>query len=212
MRKLFLLLTVILPQPIKQLFYRRVFGWKIGRRVRLGLSYIDAGSVDIGDDTCIGHFNVFRKLAKLEIGPTTYIANFNQFFGSDMRGAASCLVLGTNVRFMSRHFVDVAGHVEIGARSTIGGRDTQIWSHTIRIRQGRQQLEPADVRIGEEVYVGARATLICCDIPAGAMVGAGSVVAKSFPAESSRLLLAGNPAAIMKRYPPADIPPSSTDG
>ncbi len=207
-RKFLLLLAVVLPQPVKRALYRRVFGWQIGRRVRLGLSYLDARRVTVGDGARIGHFNVFRGLERLEIGPDTYIANLNQFFGAGaaLGAGGSELVIGAGVNFMSRHFVDVAGRVEIGARSTIGGRDTQIWSHTLRVREGRQALEAAHVRVGEGAYIGARAVLVCCDIPAGAMVGAGSVVAKRFPAEPCRLLIAGNPATVVKRYAESSDP------
>lgn len=215
MRNFLLLVAVDLPQFAKRAIYRWLFGWKIGRHVRLGLSYIDASAVVLGDDVRIGHFNIFRGIKRLEIGAGTYIANLNQFFGTGdcYQDFQASLYFGDHVNFMSRHFVDVVGNVTIGARSTIGGRDTQFWSHTLRLREGRQVLEPADIFVGEEVYVGARATLVCCSIPAGAIVGAGSVVAKSFAPDECRLLLAGNPADIIKRYPvKRDSVPLPDDG
>ena len=200
MRNFLLLMAVVLPQPLKQFLYRRVFGWQIGKGVQIGLSFLQAGEVTLGDHVKIGHFNIFRNLKRVVIGEGTYIANFNQIFGAAYPHWKSELIVGEKVDFMSRHFVDVGGSVEIGNRVVMGGRDTQIWSHSRTVVSGPESLQPSSVRIGDDVYVGARATLIGCDIPAGALVGAGSVVLKSFAPEACRLLIAGNPAAIRKRY------------
>lgn len=202
MRKLLLLLCVVLPQGLKQGIYRSVFRWKVGRRVRIGCSYLDCAAVDLGDDVRIGHFNVLRGLQRFQVGERTYIANFNEFFGNGgaYESFKSVLIFGSGVNFMSHHFIDVGGTVTIGDGATIGGRDTHFWSHTRTFRNGIPCLEPTEVTVGPDVYVGARATLVGCSIPGGAVVGAGSVVTKSFAPEPQRLLIAGNPAAIRKRY------------
>ena len=201
-RKVCLLFAVLLPQWLKKACYRRLLGWKIGRGVRIGWSYLEAQHVVIGDNVRIGHFNIARGLGHLEVGEWTYIANFNHFFGAIAYGGpwTAILKIGSHVNFMSRHFVDVGGRVEIGNRCVIGGRDTHFWSHTRELRDGQPMLQPTSVLVGDEVYVGARSTLVSCQIPDGAVVGAGSVVTKSFPAEEHRLLIAGNPATIRKRY------------
>ena len=174
--------------------------WKIGSGVSIGLSYIDAAEVTLGDGVKVGHFNVIRGIKRLSIGEDTYIANLNQMFGASYPGWASELVIGKRVNFMSRHFVDIGGTVTLGDGAVIGGRDTQFWSHTRVFTGGKPILEPTCIRLGENAYVGARATLVSCDVPDGAVVGAGSVVTKSFASEPCRLLIAGNPATIRKRY------------
>lgn len=200
MRRLWLLFAALLPPFLKPTVYRRFFGWKIGRGVVIGLSYIDAREVTFGDGVHIGHFNIVRAVRRLSVGSRTRIANFNQFFGALEERFVAELQIGDDVYFMSRHFVDVVGSVSIGQGTTIGGRDTQFWSHTLTLVNGQQSLVPTRVQIGANVYVGARATLVSCNIPDDAIVGAGSVVTKQFAPEAVRLLIAGNPATIVKRY------------
>ena len=202
MRKIILVLAVFLPLPLKLFLYRTLLKWKIGRGVKIGYSYLEAADVEIGDKVRIGHFNIVRGVRRLRIGRGTYIANFNEIFGDGgfYEKFVSCLEIGSEVSVMSHHFIDLGGTVTIGDRTTIGGRDTHFWSHTRTLSGSTAQLEPTTVKIGADVYVGARAMLVGCSVPDGAVVGAGSVVTKSFAPEAQRLLIAGNPAAIRKRY------------
>ena len=48
----------LLPTFLKRIFYRLFFGYRIGKRVRLGLSLIDARECVIEDDVRIGHLNL----------------------------------------------------------------------------------------------------------------------------------------------------------
>ena len=209
-RMLFLLIPLILPGPLKRVWYRSVLGWKVGRRVRIGLSYLDAREVDIGDDVRIGHFNVMRSVAKLTVGRATTVANFNVFSGARETGAGwtKTLVLGERVYVTSRHFFDVAGELVVGDGAIIAGRDTHLWTHTILVAPGGLELTPLQLRIGRGCYIGARATLLYCSLPDGCLVGAGSVVTKSFEPGDGRILIAGNPAQVRKTYP-RNAPPQS---
>jgi acetyltransferase-like isoleucine patch superfamily enzyme len=202
MRKILLLLAVILPHLLKLFIYRRVMGWKIGKQVKIGFSYIECDQVVLGDNILIRHFNIIRGLKHFQLGSNCYIANFNEFFGNNSSDEKwkNELILGEGVLFMSHHFIDVAGTVTIGSHTTIAGRNTQVWSHSLSYPNDVPDLVPMDVSIGKEAYIGARSTLIGCSIPDKAVIGAGSVVNKSFAAESCRLLIAGNPATIKKRY------------
>jgi acetyltransferase-like isoleucine patch superfamily enzyme len=197
-RKLVLLAVVPLPGPLKRFAYRRLFGWQIGRRVRIGLSYLDARAVRLGDGVRIGHFNVMLAADRFEMGDRSHLGNLNFITAGRHRGPgwAHTLVIGTEVYVTSRHFFDLGGTVTVGDRTTVAGRDSHFWSHTMDFTGPKPELVPAELHVGEDCYVGARSTLLFCRVPDRAAVGAGSVVTKSFPAESDRILIAGNPAAV----------------
>jgi acetyltransferase-like isoleucine patch superfamily enzyme len=197
----FLLLCAVLPNFVKILIYRRVLGWKIGHGVKIGFSYIDAEDAILGDRVYVGHFNIIRNLNYLSIGSDTHIANFNSIFGSIYVGWASRLEIGQSVNFMSHHFLDSSAKITIGDNVTFGGRGSQMWSHTRAYDEcGKPFIKPIDISIGDDVYIGANTTLVGCSLSDNAVVGAGSVVVKSFEAETSPVLIAGNPAKVRKRY------------
>lgn len=200
------LFSVVMPNPIKIFVYRNLFGWKIGLKVKIGLSYIDSKEVIIKDNSRIGHFNIFRNLKKLHIGSGCYTANFNEIFGALYSGEQwkSAFHLDDEAMIMSHHFFDVGGLISIGQRAVVGGRDSHFWGHTRKYDENNQPtLSALDIHIGESVYIGARSTLIGCTIPRGAIVGAGSVVtSKEFKSDENgdSILIAGNPASIRKTY------------
>lgn len=209
MRQLALLIAVFLPQIIKKLIYRYVMGWKIGENVKIGFSYLGCQAITIEDGVQIGHFNIIRRLRYLHIGQNSTIKNFNQFFFSGNLSQspewAGTLNIGSNVNFMSHHFIDLGGSVSIGDRTTVAGRDTHFWSHGFTPAGEDRKHVRNKIVIGERVYIGARATILGCTIPARTIIGAGSIVNKSFADEESRLLVAGNPATIRKRYDVAKL-------
>ena len=186
---------------LKPLWYRHVLRWSVGKNVRIGFSYVDARRVSIGDNVRIGHFNVFRNITELSIGEQVWISNSNQFFGGNyLPQYPSILRIGNNCYIMSRHFCDVSGTITLGNRVTLAGRDTQIWSHSLILKDGVELMKPMEVFLQDHAYIGARCTLLMCTVPVGAFVGAGSVVTKQFGDEPGRVLIAGNPAVIKKRY------------
>lgn len=204
MRNFLLVIITFLPSPIKCFIYRTFFGWTIGERSKIGLTYIDAEKVAIGNDVYIGHFNIFQRIKNLEIGNNCYFGKFNQFSGADITypeesGWNRQLILRDKVLFMNNHFIDVAATITVGSGVCFAGRDTQIWSHTRTIEENTPNLRPINVEIGEDVYIGARSTILLCNIPDKAIIGAGSVVTKTFIAVD-RVLIAGNPAIVKKHY------------
>src|ERR1044072_1453214 len=76
-RLLVLAIFALLPSFLKRSFYRWFFGYKIGKRVRIGVSIIDAGECLIEDDVSIGHFNVMTRVQKLAIHDHVRIGHLN---------------------------------------------------------------------------------------------------------------------------------------
>lgn len=203
MRRAILFLLIFLPSGLRVMCYRRFFRWRIGRGVKIGLSYLDCTDLKIGDSVRIGHFNSFRKTRKLTIGAETFIGSFNQLSGSGTyyENFPCTVTIGRKCFIMSRHFIDSSGTVTIHDGVTLAGRDTQIWSHSQVMQDEMPQLAPITVEIGADAYIGARATLVGCKLPSKALVGAGSVVTKDFTDIHDRVLIAGNPAKVVKTYP-----------
>lgn len=205
--------TALLPSPIAVLCLRIVFGYKIGKRVRIGFSIIDALETEIGNDVSIGHFNIFTGIKKLSIGEHTRIGVLNIFRGGEeITIGRYCEILRLNEinsipepevvneidpRFLmgdgcmigASHKIDFTDRVEFGKRVILGGRNSSIWTHN------RQKTQP--VLIGERSYLGSEIRIA----PGGTIapkciVGIGAVVSGKF--EKEYQLIAGVPAKEIK--------------
>lgn len=208
-----LVAIAILPSPLTCLSYRLFFGYKIGKKVRIGFSIIDAGECEIGDGVSIGHLNAFVDIKKLSIGEKTRIGLLNIFRGGDeIRIGRYCeilrlneinsipepdLVNETDPRFLmgdgamigASHKIDFTDKVEFGKRVILGGRNSSLWTHN------RQMTRP--IKIGDFSYIGSEIRIAPGgEIPAKCIVGIGSVVTKSF--ENEHRLIGGLPAKELK--------------
>jgi acetyltransferase-like isoleucine patch superfamily enzyme len=184
-------------------FYRAALGWKIGSNVKIGLSIFDAEKVELGDNVRIGHFNFSNRAKMIHVGRKTTILNNNMISGGVYTepGWTDSLRIGEECVVTSKHFFDVGGGISIGNYTTIAGRDSQLWSHTIKFQQGRHSLTPLPLSIGSRTYLGARCTVLFCTIPDNCLIGAGSVVNKSIPPSEDVQVVAGNPATVRRTYP-----------
>jgi acetyltransferase-like isoleucine patch superfamily enzyme len=190
------LCAILLPHWVKRPLFRFALGWKIGPGTRIGCSIILCSDVRIGTGCRIGHFNLFRQLRILEIGDGTEIVNFNYFMGSPHDDWPNLFSIGNDSKVTSHHFFDSGGGIQIGDLCCVGGRDTQFWTHFLT---KVDNIEWRELTIDDRCYVGARATLVYCHIPADSIVGAGAVVTKDFSTQGTGLLLVGNPAVVKRR-------------
>jgi acetyltransferase-like isoleucine patch superfamily enzyme len=213
LRLLDLMLIALLPSFLKRPCYRLFYGYKIGKRVRIGLSIIDAGECVIEDDVSIGHFNVVTGVKKLTIGDHARIGHLNILRGGDeirlgryveiirMNEINSIpdpdVVNPVNPRFLlgdgsvvtTGHKIDFTDAVEIGRRTIIGGRNSSLWTHN------RQRTRP--ITIGSFAYVGSEIRVAPGgSIPSRCIVGIGSVVTKELTDEMH--LIGGVPAEAIK--------------
>lgn len=199
------LVAVVLPQPLKRALFRHVLGWNVAADAYVGLSYIGAEAVTLGPGSRIGHFNIVRNLRTLELGLGAFIKDFNQIFGCPPVGVPSepSFRLGVGGAVMSRHFFEAGGGITIGDGATIGGRGTHVYTHSLIMPEGGEPfIGNREMVIGAGAKVFANAILVHCSIPPGAHVAAGAVVTKSFEAApDEHLLIAGNPATVVRRRP-----------
>jgi len=218
-RLILLALVALLPSWLKRAVYRFVFGYAVGKRVRVGCSIIDARQCRIDDDVQIGHFNVITSVKKLTIGDHAKIGHLNIIRGGDevTLGRYSELIrlneinsildpevvnpvepvfsLGAGSIITTGHKIDFTDRVEIGVRAIIGGRNSSIWTHN------RQRTQP--ISIGNLAYVGSEIRMAPgSSIPSRCVVGIGSVITSRI--EETGWLIAGVPAKALKELSAED--------
>ena len=202
-------MTAILPGTVKRLVYRAVFGYKIGKKVRIGIAFLDCRSLTIGDNTRIGHgavflncgdvsvgrnvvigsLNLFRGGAKVELGDYAEVLRFNvinAILDHDCTNEPeSVFSLGYGSVVTAEHRVDFTAKVSIGRCSILGGRNSSLWTHNRR--------EAWPVEIGDYCYVGSEIRMAPGSrIPDCSIVGLGSVVTRRL--EEKYSLITGVPA------------------
>ena len=218
-RLLLLACIALLPSFLKRPCYRLFFGYRIGRRVRIGLSIIDARTCQIDDDSRIGHLNVIIGVANLRLGDHVKIGHLNIIRGGEevtmgryselmrmneinsipepdaVNPVDSRFTLGNGSIITTGHKIDFTDRVEIGRRTIIGGRNSSIWTHN------RQRTLP--ISIGEFAYVGSEIRMAPgSTLPSRCVVGIGAVVTGKIDADG--FLIAGVPAKPIKELSDED--------
>jgi len=219
MRFVTLALFALLPSFLKRPFYRLFFGYRIGKRVSIGLSLVDARDCEIADDVRIGHFNVITRVSRMRIGDHVRIGHLNIIRGGDevslgryaeimrMNEINSIpepdvvnkidprFILGAGSVITTGHKIDFTDRVSIGRRVIIGGRNSSLWTHN------RQRTLP--ITIGELVYLGSEIRMAPgSTIPDRCIVGIGAVITSSL--SDSETLIGGVPARVIKELSEED--------
>jgi carbonic anhydrase/acetyltransferase-like protein (isoleucine patch superfamily) len=203
----------MLPGVLKRPLYRALFGYRIGRGVRIGLVLLDAQEVELGDGTEIGHLNLVTRVGRLVTGPRVRIGALNIIRGGEsvtlgdyaevMRfnvlnaipdhdcttRPVSRLEIGKGAVVVSGHRIDFTDRVTIGRNVIIGGRNSSLWTHN------RQQTAPID--IGDFCYLGSEVRLAPgARLPERCILGLGSVLAGAVDTPGS--LVGGVPAKVLR--------------
>ena len=213
LRLIDLALIALLPSFLKRFCYRHFYGYKIGKRVRIGFSIIDARECVIEDDVSIGHLNVVIGVRKLTIGDHARIGHLNILRGGDeirlgryieilrmneinsipdplvVNPVEPRFLLGDGSIITTGHKIDFTDKVEIGRRTILGGRNSSLWTHN------RQRTLP--IKIGSFAYVGSEIRIAPGGaIPSRCIVGIGAVITK--PISEELQLIGGVPAKPIK--------------
>ncbi|VWX62462.1 conserved hypothetical protein [Burkholderiales bacterium 8X] len=203
MKRLFGLLVVPLPWPIKRWALRKFWHYEIADDARIGLSYIFPGELVMKEKAFIGHFNVAIHLGRLECGAHSVIDRSNWITGHPPGGAhfrhrtlrEPTLSVGDHAAITKKHIIDCTDRIDIGAFTTIAGYHSQLITHGINVMEGRQDCKP--IRIGAYCLVGTRVTVLGgAALPDRSVLGAGSVLNKAHAAPYK--VYAGQPAVEVK--------------
>ncbi|HEY6120410.1 MAG TPA: hypothetical protein VIV66_10645 [Pyrinomonadaceae bacterium] len=204
---------------MKRPIYRLFFGYRIGKRVTIGFSLLDARDCQIADDVHIGHLNVVIGVEKLIIGDHVRVGYLNILRGGDeislgryseiirmneinsipdpdvVNATDPRFILGDGSVITAGHKIDFTDRVEIGRRTILGGRNSSLWTHN------RQRTLP--IEIGSFVYVGSEIRIAPGGaVPSHCIVGIGSVITSHLKDEEH--LIAGVPAKAIKQLDAED--------
>jgi len=212
--RLFVLgVIALLPSFLMRPCYRLFFGYRIGKRVRIGFSIIDASECTIDDDVQIGHLNIVLGVRQVSMGDHVRIGHLNIIRGGDevRLGRYSEIIrvneinsipdpevvnpvdpkflLGPGSIITANHKIDFTDRVEIGRRSIIGGRNSSLWTHN------RQRTLP--ISVGDFAYVGSEIRMAPgSSIPSRCIVGIGAVITGKIDSEG--YLIGGVPVKPIK--------------
>jgi acetyltransferase-like isoleucine patch superfamily enzyme len=220
LRLLELACIAVLPSFLKRACYRLFFGYRIGKRVRIGLSILHAETCEIADDVRIGHGNLIIGVKELSIGDHVRIGHLNVIRGGDVvrLGRYAEIIrmneinsipdpdvvapvdprflLGAGSIVTTGHKIDFTDLVEIGDRTILGGRNSSLWTHN------RQRTRP--IRIGSLCYIGSEIRIAPGGvIPSRCIVGIGAVITKQL--EGENCLIGGVPAKPIKQLDAEDV-------
>ena len=77
LKTLLFLLLALLPSRIKRAIYNQCLGCAIHPTACIGLSFVRCGTIVMGPDATIKHFNIIRGLALLDMGEKAKMGNWN---------------------------------------------------------------------------------------------------------------------------------------
>jgi acetyltransferase-like isoleucine patch superfamily enzyme len=199
--------VVILPSWLKIPIYRCIFSYRIGKHVKIGLSWINVGKMEIGDYVVIRDLVRFKDIPEVRIGDhctigfgTTFTSTFEftNSKGMAARGNRPMLSIGRHCGITMLHHFDVQDMFTIGDYTTIAGRGSVFFTHYLDVITGMQAAKP--ISIGRYCMVGSNVRFAPgASVPDCCVVGMGSVVTQKFT--ETHCLIGGNPAAVIHKLP-----------
>lgn len=194
----------LLPSSSFKLRALRRLGNRIGAGVTLRPNLVlGCGPFSLGDRAVVDSFNIFRNLARVEMGPDSYIGSWNQFTAapdyqrySDRVGLLS---MGAQAIITNRHYLDCSGQMVLRDRAGIGGIKSIFQSHEIDLAANKTTV--GVITIGSNAMTGTACTVLKdAYLPDRSVLGAGSLLTKA-PSGADlpeQALYAGVPAKFVR--------------
>lgn len=166
---------------IINVIYTKIF-WKGARLIRRPIHVRNRKNMKYGKNFTTGYWNRFNAMGKLEIGDSVTLGDFVQI------EAYKKVTIGNEVLIASRVFIGDSSHgVYKGDKQS-----------NIEIPPNKRPIVCEEIRIEDNVWIGENVSVLQgVVLGKGCIVGANSVVTKSFPAGC---VIAGSPAKIIKKY------------
>lgn len=200
------LLLFLLPWKLRRFFLSKFFHFEIAKTAHIGYSIILAHKVILKEYARIGHLTFCKQIDLLEmddysnLGTRNYITGFstkNPDFPHfrHLPNRKCVLKIGKHTGITSRHYFDCNGGIYIGDNCQIAGFETAFLTHSIDLKNNRQDAE--SIIVGNYSFIGTRCTLIKgATIPSYSVISACSLVNKKHTI--SNALYGGVPCRFIK--------------
>ena len=199
---------VLLPWPLRRVLLQRIYGYQLHPSSRIGLAWVFPRKLVMESGSTIGHLTVCKGLELLALGEYACIGRLNWIsayprdqathFGH-IKGRQPQLVLQAHSAITNRHIIDCNEKVSIGRFTTVAGYRSQILTHSIDLRECRQDAKP--VTIGCYCFIGTACTILGGTVvPDYSVVGAHALLNKAF--DEPYRLYAGVPATVVAELDP----------
>lgn len=206
------MMLLLLPWFIRRRMLCLLFGYKIHKTARIGLSIVMPARLEMGAGCKIGHFTLCKRIDRLAMAEGSGIGSFHLITGiptsnnrhfQHVKERRCEMVLGKCVGIPSRKFFDCNGGIYIGDYTTVAGQWTQFLTHSIDIYNARQDARP--IHVGKYCFIGTGCILLPgASLPDYSVLGAGAVLNKEMT--EGGMIYAGVPATPRKKINPGETP------
>jgi acetyltransferase-like isoleucine patch superfamily enzyme len=207
MKRLFMLLSILLPSAARRAFLEAQFGFKIHPTCRLGFCWIAPTRLIMEEGSEIGHLTVCKNIDLLHLKSHATIGRGNWITGfplgpsphfAEETARRPQLIVGEHAAITHRHLIDCTNSVSIGRFTTMAGFQSQILTHSIDLQNNRQTSSP--VSIGDYCFIGTNSVLLPgSSLPDYSVLGAKSLLNRTFA--DTHHLYGGVPAQPIKALP-----------
>ncbi len=167
MKNFLMLLSFLLPWPLRRRLLQRCFGFQIHPTARIGLAWVRPQRLVMEEGTYIGDLTICKNLdlihlkAHSRIGRGNWITGFPpghpKHFAHEAERRPE-LILGEHSAVTNRHLIDCTARVTVGKFATFAGFQSQILTHSIDLQTNRQSSAP--VSIGDYCFVGTNCVIL----------------------------------------------------